>query len=136
MKYLLDTNILSEPVKVSPNENVMRKLKRYRKDIVTAAPVLHELLFGCYRMPHSEKRKMLEIFIKNIVANMDILPYENRAAEYHAGERSRLVSAGRTPSLTDGLIAAITKVNGLILVTRNVRDFEGFSGLDIDDWHG
>jgi tRNA(fMet)-specific endonuclease VapC len=114
----------------------MRKLKHHRNEIVTAAPVLHELLFGCFRMPHSEKRKMLEIFIKDIVANMDILPYENRAAEYHAGERSRLVSAGRTPSFTDGLIAAITKVNGLILVTRNVKDFEGFSGLKIDDWQG
>ena len=65
----------------------------------------------------------------------DILPYDEQAAEWHAKERARLASLGQMPSFVDGQIAAIAKVNGLVLVTRNTSDFEKFSGLKLENWH-
>jgi tRNA(fMet)-specific endonuclease VapC len=45
-----------------------------------------------------------------------------------------LVSAGKTPPFVDGQIAAIAAVHGLVLVTRNVRDFLSFSGVRVESW--
>jgi tRNA(fMet)-specific endonuclease VapC len=66
---------------------------------------------------------------------MTILPYDERAAEWHAKERARLTFLGQMPSFVDGQIAAIAKVNNLILVTRNTSDFKKFSGLKLENWH-
>lgn len=136
MKYLLDTNVLSEAVKTSPNALVLKKLKRHQNDIVIAAPVWHELKYGCRRLPLSRKREIIESFLTNVVkVSIPILPYDELAAEWHAVERARLSSQGNVPSFTDGQIAAIARVNVLILVTRNVPDFKTFSGLKIQNWH-
>lgn len=67
---------------------------------------------------------------------MPILPYDERAAHWHAVERARLVAAGRTPPFVDGQIAAIAVVNDLVLVTANVADYEPFAGLTVENWHG
>ena len=117
MKYLLDTNVLSESVKTSPKKTVLKSIERYQHEIVTAAPVWHELYFGCQRMPVSRKRKILESYLNDVIkSNMIILPYDERAAEWHARARARLSSAGKTPSFVDGQIASITKINGLKLI--------------------
>ena len=136
MKYLLDTNVLSESVKTSPRKSVLKLTERHQHEIVTAAPIWHELFFGCQRLPVSRKREILETFLHGVLKpNMTILPYDERAAEWHAKERARLTSLGLMPSFVDGQIAAIAKVNGFILVTRNTSDFEKFSGLKLEDWH-
>lgn len=136
MKYLLDTNILSESVKTKPNASVLNLMEQHHQEIATAAPVWHELQYGCQRLPVSRKRKIIEIFLNDVVkANISILPYDDQAAEWHAKERVRLSSLGQTPSFVDGQIAAITKVNRLILVTRNVDDFERFSELVVENWY-
>ena len=70
-----------------------------------------------------------------ISIKMTILPYDEQAAEWHANERARLASLGQMPAFVDGQIAAVAKVNGLILVTRNTPDFEIFSGLKLENWH-
>ena len=136
MRYLLDTNVLSEGVKSSPDENVMAMIERYQGDIVTAAPIWHELQYGCLRLPPSRKRELIEAYLEDVVwQNLDILPYDERAAEWHAAERARLASLGQTPSFVDGQIAAVSKVNGLILVTRNMNDFSLFEELEVQNWH-
>ena len=136
MKYLLDTNILSEPVKTSPQRTVLNSIERHQHEIVTAAPVWHELVFGCRRLPASRKREILEAYLNDVIKpNMLILPYDERAAEWHAKERARLSSAGNTPAFVDGQIASIARVNGLILVTRNSADFKKFSNLELENWH-
>ena len=136
MKYLLDTNIVSECVKTIPNASVLHKIEKHEHEIVTAAPVWHELQYGCRRLPRSRKRKIIESFLNDVVReNMLILPYDDRAAEWHARERARLSSKGKMPPFVDGQIAAIAKVNGLVLVTRNVQDYEPFSGLKTENWH-
>jgi tRNA(fMet)-specific endonuclease VapC len=136
MKYLLDTNILSEPVKTAPQKTVLKSIERHQHEIVTAAPVWHELVFGCRRLPVSRKRAILENYLNDVIKpNMIILPYDERAAEWHAKERARLSSKGETPAFVDGQIASIAKVNGLILVTRNSADFKRFSKIKLENWH-
>jgi len=136
MKYLLDTNVLSESVKTSPRKSVLKLTERHQHEIVTAAPVWHELFYGCQRLPVSRKREILETFLHDVLKpNMTILPYDERAAEWHAKERARLASMGQMPSFVDGQIAAIAKVNVLILVTRNTSDFKKFSGIKLENWH-
>ena len=136
MKYLLDTNVLSEGVKSVPGKLVLEKFEKHQHEIVTAAPVWHELQFGCHRLPKSRKREVIASFLNDIVKRtMLILPYDDRAAEWHAKERARLSSKGMIPSFVDGQIAGISVVNGLILVTRNVDDFKHFQRLKIENWH-
>ena len=136
MKYLLDTNVLSEGVKSVPDRHVMDMLQRHQYEIVTAAPVWHELRYGCLRLPPSRKRELIETYLEDVVwRNLDILPYDERAAGWHAMERARLASLGQTPSFVDGQIAAVAKVNALILVTRNTADFSAFEDLEVRNWH-
>ncbi len=136
MKYLLDTNVLFEAVKNNPDKSVMKKFERHQDEIATASPVWHELQFGCQRLQRSRKREIITSFLNDIVRRtMLILPYDDRAAEWHAKERARLSLKGMPPAFVDGQIAAITNVNGLILVTRNINDFKPFSRLKIENWH-
>lgn len=135
MRYLLDTNVLSEPVKPIPNALVLRQWRVNADRVCTAAPVWNELLYGCYRLPNSKRRKKLELYVREILEpSLHILPYDARAADWHAAERARLGSSGKTPPFRDGLIAAVAGSQDLVLVTRNVRDFRDYEGLAIEDW--
>ena len=61
LKFLLDTNILSEPICPEPIEHVLEKLEQH--EIATATVVRHEMLFGCQRLPVSRKRQKLEQYL-------------------------------------------------------------------------
>lgn len=136
MRYLLDTNIISEPLKPDPNARVIAKLSEHRGALVSAAPVWHELRYGCRRLPKSRKRDKIEHYLNHVVMpSMVILPYDEKAAAWHARERARLTSIGRTPPYVDGQIASIAKVNGLVLVSRNTKDYKLFSDLELENWH-
>ena len=135
MKYLLDTNIVSEPLRPAPNPKVMARLKRHSGELAIASLVWHELWFGSQRLPVSTKRTVIERYLNEVVAvSMAILPYDQAAAEWHATERARLMALGRTPPFVDGQIMAIAKANGLILVTLNPKDYEAFAGVKVEDW--
>jgi tRNA(fMet)-specific endonuclease VapC len=134
-RFLLDTNVFSEPLRPIPNSNVMEMLRQHENEIATATVVYHEILFGSYRLPDSKKRRTIEKYLQEVIQpNIPILPYDNNAAKWHALERARLVAIGKTPSFPDGQIAAIAHVNDLILVTNNVSDYADFSQLQIDNW--
>jgi len=82
MKYLLDTNVLSEAIKSLPNDRVMDMLEMHQDEIVTASPVWHELQFGYMRLQASPKRSIIEAYLKDVIwRTMDILPYDEHAAE-------------------------------------------------------
>ena len=134
-RYLLDTNIISEPIRPQPNPKVLARIQQHRHEVATASVVWHELLFGCQRLPESRKRRMLEIYLHDVVEQtIPILPYAKAAAEWHAQERARLSLAGVSPAFADGQIAAIANSHGLIVVTANVVDFANFKGLSIENW--
>ena len=56
-KYLLDTNIISQAMRPSPNPNLIERLAANKLEIATATVVVHELLYGCFRLPESKKRR-------------------------------------------------------------------------------
>ena len=134
-RYLLDTNILSEPIAKHPDKHVLRKLIKYGQVSVTAAAVLHELRYGSRLLEPSRRRADVERYIEEVILRVyPVLPYDQAAAEWHAEERARLRRAGKTPPYVDGIIASIAKVNSLILVTANLKDFAAFEGLSIENW--
>lgn len=135
--YLLDTNILAEPLRSAPDPAVLAKLKEYDKQLATPSVVWHEMWFGCVRLPKSARRAAIEKFLWEVIApSVPVIPYDARAAEHHAAERARLAGLGKTPSYVDGQIAAVSYVNELILVTFNLADFQEFQDLKITDWRG
>lgn len=135
LRFLLDTNVLSEATRQRPHPNVVAKLQQHEGEIAISTTVWHELLFGCKRLPNSKRRSFLERYLNEIVrSTIPILPYDVEAATWHAIERARLTSMGKTPSFQDGQIAAVAKVNGLILVTNNVSDYGDFLNLQVENW--
>ena len=135
IQYLLDTNVVSEPLRPSPDQQVLERLREHQAEIVIASVVWHELWYGCYRLPPSTKRAVIEAFLSDVVARaIPILSYDQRAALWHAEERARLAQIGRSPPFADGQIAAISITNGLCLVTFNRDDYSAFQGLRLEDW--
>jgi len=135
LKYLLDTNVVSEPLRPRPSRTVLRRLTSHDREAAIAAVVWHELRFGSARLPASRRREAIERYLVDVVlASFTILDYDREAAEWHARERARLEASGRTPSFIDGQIAAIACVHDLVLVTANRADFRDFKGLRVEDW--
>ena len=135
IRYLLDTNVLSEPIKSRPNALVLESLSEHDGELATCAVVWHELSFGAARLAASKKRRAIEAYLAEAVgAVLPVLPYDQEAASWHARERARLGKRGRSPSAADGQIAAVASVNDLVLVTANVKDFRRFRDLVVEDW--
>ena len=135
LKYLLDTNVVSEPLRPMPRHGVLRKLARHADEIAISSVVWHELTFGAERLPASRRRDAIVRYLNGVVlATMPILDYDRAAAEWHAKERARLAARGETPPFVDGQIAAIAHVHELILVTFNDAHFRQFHGLRVLSW--
>jgi tRNA(fMet)-specific endonuclease VapC len=115
-EYLIDTDVLSEPLRPSPKPALITFLKTNQEAICTAAPVWHELWYGCSRLDRG----------------IPIIPYDSKAADIHAKERARLERLGKTPPFVDGQIAAIALANDLVLVTKNARHYRTFKSLRVE----
>lgn len=133
--YLLDTNIISEPLRPAPDAAIMANLARWDGQFAIPAIVWHEVWFGCLRLAVSAKRTAIEHYLTEVLRpSVPILPYDSSAAHWHAKERTRLTATGRTPSFADGQIAAIAATNQLTLVTLNGVAFAGFADLRVVNW--
>lgn len=136
LRYLLDTNTLSEPLRKSPSLTVLKKIQFHQAEIATAALVLYEMIRGAHRLPEqTEKRTCILKYVERFIqTNFPILPYTETTALWHGTEVARLMMLGKTPSPIDSQIAAIAKTNNLILVTRNIKDFDCFIDLHVENW--
>jgi tRNA(fMet)-specific endonuclease VapC len=135
IQYLLDTSIVSAPVSKTPDPEILQKLKEHGPECALAAPVWHELMYGCRRLPKGKRRVAFEAYIEDVVrATFPILPYDESAATWHGQGRARLEMFGRPVRYVDGQIAAIAQVNGLVLVTVNIKDFARFRELKVENW--
>ncbi|MBM4355905.1 MAG: type II toxin-antitoxin system VapC family toxin [Deltaproteobacteria bacterium] len=134
-RYLLDANVLSEPCRPAPDARTMKKLLKHDGELATCSVVWHELLFGVARLPTGRRKTALRAYLDEVVhKTLPIFPYDEVAAAWHAAARARLAAAGKTPGFADGQIAAVAAVNGLIVVTRNARHYEFFSGIRVEKW--
>jgi tRNA(fMet)-specific endonuclease VapC len=134
-RFLLDTSVLSEPLKGEPHSGVLERLKRHSARLCTCTVVWHELSYGAHRLPTSKRREAIQRYLGSVVLSaLPIFSYDLKAAEYHATARAHLASAGLTPSFADGQIASIAVTNELVLVTRNVSDFKRFADLTVQNW--
>jgi tRNA(fMet)-specific endonuclease VapC len=68
VKYLLDANIVSEPLRPAPNTKVLVRLKRHQDELAIASVVWHVLWFGCQRLSISAKRTAIERYLNEVVA--------------------------------------------------------------------
>lgn len=135
LAYLLDTAVVSAPVATRPDRKVVRRLEQYGPRCAIAAPVWHELVYGCGRLPTGKRRLALEEYLKEVVRrSFPILPYDEVAAAWHGRERARLEDSGKAPPFVDGQIASIAFSQNLTLVTPNARHFAAFKDLEIVDW--
>lgn len=132
--FLLDTNVVSDPLRPEPNPLIMRRLREHEGEAAISALVWHELRYGCARLASSARKLAVERYLEEVVLrSFPILDYDQRA-DWHAGERARLVAVGKTPPFIDGQIAAIAFVNDLTLISSNQGDFAGFEGLRVRSW--
>lgn len=135
ISYLLDSNILSEPAHLKPNDRVLQRFGIHDGDYATAAIIWHELVYGCGLLSTSKRKKQLQSYLAMLLANgLIILPFDQAAADWYAKERARLQREGKTCAYADGEIAAIAVTQQLILVTRNIHGFEDFQGLMLQNW--
>jgi tRNA(fMet)-specific endonuclease VapC len=133
--YLLDSNVVSEPVRPRPDAAVLGRLAAHEGGCAISAVTWHELWFGIERLPSGRRRNALTAYVRLVPSQFPILDYDASAAEWHAALRARDAAAGTVRPFADGQIAAVAATNDLTLVTRNTADFAGIGPLTVENWH-
>jgi predicted nucleic acid-binding protein len=126
---VLDTNVVSESAKPSPNRAVVVWFRRQRMpDLFLTGPTIMEQSYGAELFFLRSGSDRYERTLKDIVLKDfrdRILAFDGGAPILAGKLRARRESMGRPISVGDAMIAAICLVNDVTLATRNVRDFEG-----------
>lgn len=133
---VLDTSVLSEPLKPEPDQRVLNWLASVDEPLVVTAVTIGELLFGARRLPDGQRRRCLLAAIEQALEahGGDVLSHDEQAARRYAEMQQRRRAAGRPLSVEDGMIAAICAQHGARLATRNTGDFDGLGIGLIDPW--
>lgn len=122
---VLDTNVVSEPLRVEPDEGVLTWL-RSRPDACITSVTVGELLSGVRMLPEGRRRSRLLEAVESALAARSgrVLPYDAGAARIFAELREQRQRKGRPLTTEDGMIAAICRLHGAAIATRNERDFD------------
>jgi len=128
MNFLLDTVVVSEPMKVRPNPGVLAWLAQVDEDSVFLSVVtITELRYGIERLATGRRRDQLEGWLRKDLSSRfgeRLLPVDLEIADACGRIVARSEVAGRPIEARDAFIAATAEVRGLALVTRNASDFE------------
>ena len=136
--FLLDTNVVSELLRPSPDPAVetwvgdCRATHLYFSTIGEA-----ELRYGVAILPAGRRQTTLASTIEAILLedfDERILAFDSGAARAYAGIAAARRATGRTVSPADCQIAAIARSRDLTVATRNVRDFESFDVEVVNPW--
>jgi toxin FitB len=122
--YLLDTNVVSELAKNAPDAKVLAWLSSLGA-IAVSVVTLDELAFGIERAPPKKKGKLQVWFAELLDAQPTILDVTPTVALAAGRMRALREAKGRSVAQADMLIGASAQLAGLVLATRNTRDFEG-----------
>ena len=119
---LVDTNVLSELTRPTPEPRVISWLA--------------ELRYGIARLPDGHRRLGLLNFWRAICLQFRgrIFSFDERAAERYGEVAARAERAGRRLNIQDGQIAAIALVHGMSVATRNVGDFQATGVAIVNPW--
>ena len=132
MNYLVDSNVLSEPTRVTPDAKVIEWLAAHERNIFVDPIILGEVYIGVLALRRGHKRARLETWFEAVVRTIECLPWDATVSLRWARLVVDLKRKGRTLPLLDGMIAATALSHDLVIATHNVRDFEG-SGVQVVD---
>jgi len=133
---VLDTNVVSQLSKRSPNPRVMEWLNtREDREVLITAITVAELHTGVMVMADGKKKSDMA---RNVEKTLDefggvCLAFDGIAAEDYSAIIAARKLAGRPMTIHDAQIAAITRSGGFALATLNTKDFEGIDGLKVID---
>jgi tRNA(fMet)-specific endonuclease VapC len=134
VRYLLDTDSLSYFFR--GEGQVARRLAALTPaDIGIPAPVLYESRHGMLRLTSGARQTALLAALDCAIQTMDVIPFDEKAAEAAARIRTTLEGSGAAIGPIDVQIAGIAVAQSAVLVTRNVREFSRVAGLSMENWY-
>lgn len=131
MHYMLDTNICSYVLRSRPPSVRERFDEAGPGSLAVSAVVLAELLYGAERHP---KAAVISREIRDLVSRLDVIPWDEGAAEHYGSLRTALEKKGRPLDAMDLMIAAHARSRGATLVSNDVRHFRKVEGLLVANW--
>lgn len=135
MTYLLDTNVVSELVRVRPETKVMAFVSTQSAPLMSAIS-LHELTYGAERAADAARRAQLLSWIVQLRQRFGsrMLEVGPDIAELAGRLRAATAVQGKVCDALDALIGATALLHGAIVATRNVRDFAALGVSLINPW--
>jgi tRNA(fMet)-specific endonuclease VapC len=130
MRYLLDTNIISDLIKHPEGAAAGRVRSLKADELWTSIIVSAELKFGYVR----KRSKRLEDLIEKVLASFQVAAWDAPSDMAYAQLRTKLEDSGRPISQNDMLIAAHAVALDAVLVTDNEREFARVSNLRVENW--
>ena len=129
-RYLLDTNVISELMR-NPQGNAAKRIAKAGEDrICTSIIVAAELRYGCAKRGSKRLLKAVE----DLLAELDVLPFDIPSDAEYGAIRAELETAGRPIGGNDLLIAAHARAMGATVVTANADEFKRIRGLKVENW--
>jgi predicted nucleic acid-binding protein len=137
---VLDTNVISEPVKPFADPVVAAWLDRQPKEtLYLCAPVLMEVLLGITLLPDGKRKRGMATAVQALLAGYfadRFLAFEREAAVAYAALAGRASARGYSISVGDCQIAAIAAVHGFAVVSRDTVPFVEAGVPVINPWEG
>jgi predicted nucleic acid-binding protein len=134
VKYLFDTDTLSELLRRAPSPTLLRRLAATAlDDQATSSITLGELLYGAHRL-RERAADLVERIEQTLIPNLTVLPFDADAARAYGALRAGLERAGTPIGDADMRIASIALDHDLVVVTGNVRHFERVPALAFENW--
>ena len=131
MRYMLDTNICIYAIRQKP-EKVFSKLKKMNPaDICVSAVTYAELACGVEKSAAVERNRLV---LSLLLANIEILDFDSKAAEEYGRVRADLEKQGVPIGPLDMMIAGHARSLGYTVVTNNLKEFSRVSGLKTENW--
>jgi predicted nucleic acid-binding protein len=136
--HVFDTNVLSEAMRDEPHPSVVAWLRDCPADTMfTTAISRAEILYGIRRLAEGGKRRRLERAAQAMFGQEfrdRVLPFDAAAADFYAELRVLRARGGRPIATEDAMIAAVARVHGATVVTRDVGGFAGCGLVVVDPW--
>jgi len=130
LKYMLDTNICIYVIKRRPLE-VLDKFNLHAGQLSISSITLAELLHGCEKSEFVEKNIR---HVEDFCSRLEVLNYDERAAQHYGAIRAELEKTGKTIGVNDLHIAGHCRSRALTLVSNNLREFSRVNGLITTNW--